>query len=41
MSGFNPPVRAAYFLSFIPTHRRWMLPGSHGIAVAPALSEPA
>lgn len=37
MSGFNPPVRAAYFLSFMPAHRRWMLPGSHGIDVASAL----
>lgn len=36
MSGFNPPVRAAYFLSFIPMHRRRMLPGSHGIAVPSA-----
>lgn len=37
MSGFNPPVRAAYFLSFMPAHRRWMLPGSRGIDVASAL----
>lgn len=39
MSGFDPPVSTDYFLNFIPTHRRWMLPGSHGIALASALPE--
>lgn len=33
MSGFDPPVSTDYFLNFIPTHRRWMLPGSCGIAL--------
>lgn len=33
MSGFDPPVRTDYFLNFIPTHRRWMLPGSRGTAL--------
>lgn len=39
MSRFNPPVRDAYFLNFMATQRRWMLPGSHSIAVASALPE--